>query len=240
MAHNKNCWQKWRFTDSQISKKILTNGKGLNAVPLIFIFCWGGLKQLKCSRLTLAQIHWHHSSPLIRFSIHCAIELRMGDPFPARLSVAGRESGCTLFLIRCHSLHWNHRRCKLFPQEYVSFPPWFRPLSLCFCLFVLPDMWQCFFQRKLWNVQLQLQTLLLSCMSCALVLYLLLISDRIISLLLVSVRLFVVNFGLFLAVSAVATVAKVCLLVSHVSSWSWSPPAGRNRSHVGRAHTAYV
>lgn len=79
-------------------------------------------------------------------------------------------------------------------------------------------MWQCFFQRKLWNVQLQLQTLLLSCTSCALVLYLLLISYRIISLLLVSVGLFVVNFGLFLAVSAVATVAKVCLLVSHVSS----------------------
>lgn len=53
-----------------------------------------------------------------------------------------------------------------------------------------------------------------SLLSCALVLYLLLNSDLIISLLLVSMGLFVVNFGLFLAVSAVATVAKVCLLVT--------------------------
>lgn len=58
-------------------------------------------------------------------------------------------------------------------------------------------MWLCFFQRGLQNEQLQLQTFLLSAVPCSRPLYLVLISDLIISLLLVSVELFGVNFCLF-------------------------------------------
>lgn len=90
----------------------------------------------------------------------------VGDPFPSKLGVAGGERGCTLLLIG--------QLASLEPREEQAVTSGSCQLSFCFCLFVFAVMWLRFFQRGLQMLPVPPA------------LYLLLISDLIISPLLVS------------------------------------------------------
>lgn len=129
------------------------------------------------------------------------------------------------------------------PQEHVSTPltlppvpspPFVCLLSLsCGSTFPLAD-------SRMSNSSFRRSSSLLA---CALVLYLVLISDLIISLLLVYVGLFGANVRLFLAVSVVASVANICLLVSNVlflaALCDLLLQGDRNALHAGWAHAGH-
>lgn len=122
----------------------------------------------------------------------------------------GWESGCILFLIRrravseqivnSRTLQWSLRESSCCLRNIFSCSPDLSPFNLTCCLFVLPVMWHSFFQHGLQNVQLRGQMLLFPPA----------LSSRPVS------GPHFVWFLLYSAVSVVATVAAICLPVTHV------------------------
>lgn len=177
----------------------------------------------------------------------------MGDPFPSRLGVALAEKVDALcFWSDVGPIYWT---VKHFTEALRGASCYLRDMS-AYSLISLPltlllfacFACHCFFQRGLQNVQLQLQTLLLSPVLCS----------RPVS----GLHFRPYNFpaacicgtfwgeflsvlpGLFLVVSAVATVAGICSPVTHVLSFvalcDLPLHADRNRSSVGRPHAVCV
>lgn len=169
----------------------------------------------------LAQTHWHHSSSLIHFSMQRATELPMGESFSLKV-------GCSWLRKR---MHWfysyvpNSEKFHMNLMRRLPSPSFTLPVfvySARHAALLFPSV-----------VSTMSNSSSSSLPSCARILYLPHISDLVISLLLVSVGHFGGEFlsvlpGLYLAESAVATAASICLPVSHVLSFCgpvWSPPA---------------